>query len=188
LGRASQLRSARLFKIRRRPCKLGLATLGHTTDLCEQLDLHRRIRACMRCAFPESNHGRTPETCRRLDAPGLGISEGFQRGPRSTSERARKVRGRTSPFLVSLFIAQLAAPTPSEQLIPAKMILIISACEVGSCDPGCTGAGGRGSRAHIVGCWHAPQATAPEVTSRASCGVKASGVPDSVLVAMVRAS
>src|SRR6266704_1185673 len=58
------------------------------------------------------------------------------------------------------------------------MILIISACEVGSCDPGCTGAGGRGSRAHIVGCWHAPQATAPEVTNHnASCGVEAEPIP-----------
>ena len=54
------------------------------------------------------------------------------------------------------------------------MILIISACEVGSSDPGCTGARGRGSRTHIVGCWHAPQATAPEVTNHnASCGVEA---------------
>src|SRR5207244_8491047 len=44
-----------------------------------------------RCAFPQSNHGRAPKTCRRPDAPGLGISGGFQRCRRPTRSEERRV-------------------------------------------------------------------------------------------------
>ena len=80
----------------------GLPTFcGRRTSLFQDSYWPETLRAlpifaictCLRCAFPQSNHGRTPETCRRLDAPRLGISEGFQRGPRPTSEKAGKVPG-----------------------------------------------------------------------------------------------
>ena len=86
---------------------IGVKPKGHCRSL-------RFVQAytCMRCAFPQSNHGRTPETCRRLDAPGSGILGGFQRGPRPTSEKAGRVPGRTSPFRISLFIANPHAIAP----------------------------------------------------------------------------
>jgi len=99
----------------------GLPTFcGRRTSLFQDSYWPETLRAlpifaictCLRCAFPQSNHGRTPETCRRLDAPRLGISEGFQRGPRPTSEKAGKVPGRTSLFRVSLFIANPHAIAP----------------------------------------------------------------------------
>src|SRR2546430_6622983 len=41
----------------------------------------------------QRTRGRTPDTCRRPDSPERGISRGFQRCRRPTSEKAGKVAG-----------------------------------------------------------------------------------------------